>query len=81
MNSTPDNLYWGTAKENQQDRLRHPTTGAGEAHPLARITAANVIEIRELLAKQVKQREIADRFGISQPQVSNIGTGRRWVHA
>lgn len=81
LNSVPSNLYWGTAKENQADRLRHPTTGAGEAHPLARLTEANIIDIRSKLAAKVRQREIAAEYGISQPQVSNIKHGRRWAHA
>jgi len=52
-----------------------PTRLAGEQHPLRRLTARQVREIRE--AKGL-QREIAAKYGIRQQQVSRIKNGKRW---
>ena len=80
-NNVPSNLRWATAKENQQDRLRHSTSGAGEAHPLAKITKTQRDQILADLDAGMKQQCVADKFGISQPQVSNIKSGKRWANA
>lgn len=44
-----------------------------------KLTAEKVGEIRALLAKGWSQSRIAAAYGISQPSVSEIKTGRKWA--
>lgn len=79
-NSTPSNLVWGSAQENQLHRNGHDTTTQGEAHHMAKLTTADVIDIRERALRGERQDDIAATYGITQSQVSNIKTGARWAH-
>nr|WP_274615889.1 HNH endonuclease signature motif containing protein [Sphingomonas sp. ACRSK] len=80
MNNVPSNLRWGSAQENQLDRHNHATTTQGEAHPHAKLTEDNIIDIIGRLATGESQRSIGAAFGVSQSQISNIKTGARWAH-
>lgn len=71
-----DNLAWGTSAENSADTFRHRTQPLGENHHNATLTDAQVDEIRSLKGR-LKQREIADRFGITQGYVSEIHSAAR----
>lgn len=70
------NLAWGTSAENSADTFRHQTQPLGEEHHNATITDAQVDEIRSLKGRMT-QREIAERFGITQGYVSEIHSGAR----
>ena len=65
------NLAWGTSAENSADTFRHRTQPLGEEHHNATLTDAQVTEIRALKGR-MKQREIAERFSITQGYVSEI---------
>lgn len=71
-----ENLAWGTSAENSADTFRHRTQPLGERHHNASLTDAQIDEIRSLKG-HMKQREIADRFGITQGYVSEIHSGVR----
>ncbi len=77
----PRHLFLGTPKENSRDRDRKGRSASlrGELAPMAKLTAAQVAEIRALLNEGVSSTEIARRFGVKQPTISNIKTGKRWV--
>jgi len=51
----------------------------GENHGMAKLTDAEVREIRKRLAAGSKQREVATAFGVSQAHVSKIA--RREIRA
>lgn len=89
----PEHLFLGTDRDNIHDmiakgRARHPR---GEAHPLylrgdlqrgarnpnAKLTDADVAEIRRLRADGWTQQRIADKFGVHQSWVSALLRGRR----
>jgi hypothetical protein len=70
-------LRWATPSENQLDRSLHGTDNGGERNASAKLTAAQIQEIRALKG-QVFQRDIAARFGVTQQQVSRIQSGKRW---
>jgi transposase-like protein len=70
------NLAWGTSAENSADTFRHQTQPLGEGHHNATLTDAQVDEIRSLKGR-MRQREIAERFGITQGYVSEIHSGAR----
>lgn len=70
------NLRYASASENCLDKRAHGTSCAGEAHWNARLTAADVREIR--LAPSAKS--LAARFGVAPSTIYRIRAGRKWVH-
>jgi HNH endonuclease len=74
------NLAWGTAKENAADRERHGTTARGTSNGQARLTSADVVEIRRLALGASSQRAIAARVGVDQKTVQRILSGEGWTH-
>lgn len=52
----------------------------GAARPAAKLTEQDVQQIRSDAANGMKQRDIADAYGISQGLVSGIVNGTRWKH-
>jgi hypothetical protein len=78
----PDHLFLGTVADNNEDMIgkgRHVSL-RGERHGNAKLTADQVGEIKRLLADRVLQREIAERFGISESNLWQINTGKTWSH-
>lgn len=73
----PGHLRWATKVENEADKLIHGTHQFGENNPVAKLTEDEVEMIRSLRG-QIRQREIAARFGISQSSVSLIQRGINW---
>jgi len=56
-------------------------TQNGEDHPMAKISANDLLEIKLLLKNTNKlQSEIALMFNITQSEISNINTGKRWAN-
>lgn len=56
-------------------------TPRGETHPRAKLTEAQVREIKRMLAdRTLTQRSIAAQFGVTQSSVMMINTGRQWKH-
>lgn len=75
----PAHLFLGTRSDNMQDcknkgRLVMPET-AGEAHPMRKLTAKQVQQIK---AEKGTQTEIAKKYGIAQCTVSEIKRGKSW---
>lgn len=77
----PEHLFLGTQADNQADMVAKGRSLRGERHNLARVTEPVVLEIRRLWDDEgALQRELADRFGITKQQVSNIVRGHAWKH-
>lgn len=80
----PEHLSAGTHSQNMKDctyrgRAKMPAVSVrGERNGAAKLREVDIRSIRRLLDKGCTQREIADRFGISQSQVSHIKLGRAW---
>lgn len=88
----PDHLWLGTNEENTADRQAKGRQSRGEKHSLdrrgkpgpkgelnraAKITAEIAQSIR---ADSRKHKEIAQTYGVSQPLVSMIKSGKIWRH-
>lgn len=78
-----DNLCWGTAKENADDRERHGKTSLGDKHAAAvragrsdSLTDKELQVIRGMTAKQMSQRAIAAAIGRNQATVCAALGGR-----
>lgn len=69
------NLKWGTQAENYDDRRRHGTANDGERHGNAKLTNAQVREIRR---STERIDALAARFGVSRVTVWSIRGGRSW---
>lgn len=77
----PEHLLLGTDADNKRDSMergRHKwPIKLGENHGAAKLTADKVRAIR---ADSRPQRQIAAAYGIGQPHVSDIKTGKKWSH-
>lgn len=73
------NLCWGTHKENIADRAIHGTASIGERHGAAKLTEADVLEIRRLRGV-VTVRALAKRFGVHSATIFSASTGESWRH-
>jgi hypothetical protein len=74
----PLRLVWGTPTENQADRVRHGTHELGERNAMAKLRESDVFEIRAACESGEMQKNIADRYQISQPNVSSIAARKNW---
>lgn len=78
-NNTPDNLYWGTAKQNQHDCIRngHRQDQAGTANNNAKLNCEMVKQIRDAKGTCAS---IGHQFGCSPMSVSLIKRRKLWAH-
>lgn len=74
---TKGHLSWKTPTENHADKVAHDTHRRGERSNLAKLTEHEAREILSLKGKE-PQKSVAKRFGINQPTVSMIQSGRSW---
>lgn len=76
------NLKWVTHSENELHKRQHGTAVVGERHPRAKLTWADVCEMRRLRTEEGRTYpELALRFGLKQGTVYCICVGRTWKHA
>ncbi len=75
---TKGHVSWKTPVENNADKIAHGTHTRGEDHSVAKLTEAQVIEIRALRGAK-SQRLIAEQFGVTQSQVCQIHTRKSWA--
>lgn len=80
LNNRAENLRWATAKENAADDLRLGKKLRGEQCYNAKLTDADVREIRRLVAAGETHRHVAALFGVSIPSISPIIARKTWTH-
>jgi hypothetical protein len=76
----PAHLFLGTNSDNQKDshrKGRHKSDG--EDNPNAKLSASQVLRIRQMLAAGEEQRHIARVFRVSQVNVSLIKRRLAWA--
>ncbi len=79
--NTVGNLEWVTASENVQHAvavLGAQSWQQGENHPRAKLTYAQVDEIRLALLRGESGAEIARRYGVHKDTISYIRRGKSW---
>ena len=82
----PAHLFLGTPKDNSQDAVRKGRTARlyGEQNGKAKLTRQTVRAIKRLLRDtadgrcNLRQYEIARRFGVSEATISYLKNGGRW---
>lgn len=83
FNNAASNLEYVTQGENSVHAYLHGLKAKpqGELHPGARLTEADVLEIRTLRKdKAASVASIAERFKISRAHVKSITSRKRWGH-
>ncbi len=73
----PRHLSWKTHIDNEADKRAHGTLLVGSRHSNARLTEADVREVRRLFGTMTHSA-IAERFGVSRPTISMIASGATW---
>ena len=91
----PSHLFPGTIADNAADRDAKGRAATGERHGSrtkperlargdrngsAKITEADIPDIRERLARKESQASIAADYGVKQPTISRIGSYETWKH-
>lgn len=83
-NNHLSNLRWGTHASNMQDAARHGVMGRtslpGEQHPMAKLTADQVQEIRRLRKAGCNASALAARFRVTPTQVYRVANSECWGH-
>jgi predicted XRE-type DNA-binding protein len=77
-----ENLEWCTGSENTIHSFKNKLQPLplGTKNSQSKLSESDVLEIKKLLLKKVKQKEIAKIFEISIPSVSNIKRNKNWIH-
>lgn len=75
--SNPAHLFLGSQSDNayDRDRKRRRRRLCGEAHPLTKLTAAQVREVR---ASPKRSYQLAAQFNTAPSVISNIRNNRTW---
>ena len=79
LNNHLDNLCYGTAHENAQDRVEHGTSSKGLKNPKNKLTEAQVNRIRSMQG-QVKAKHAAYIFGLNESTIYRIWNKKYWSH-
>ncbi|WP_420215460.1 NUMOD4 domain-containing protein [Limimaricola cinnabarinus] len=78
--NSDENLYWGTPKQNAEDRRVHGNAPIGQMNPRARLTDESVARIRrDYVPGAITQSALADRYGVTQAHISQIIRGKCWL--
>jgi DNA-binding XRE family transcriptional regulator len=73
----PNHLFLGTPADNTQDMLKKRRNKAGETHYMSTLSDKEVSAIKTLYeGGGITQKQLAQRFGVSQSTISNIVRGR-----
>ena len=75
----PGHLGWKTRQQNVDDTIVHGTRLRGEQVPTAKLTEAEVLEIRRL-GRTETTFALGARFNVHPGTVSKINRGERWSH-
>lgn len=75
-NNHLDNLCYGTKAENQRDRLAHGTHMIGEHSPKAKLSKADVLELRDIASKsKINYSAQGRRLGVSYQTIRDAVLG------
>jgi hypothetical protein len=77
----PAHLWLGSHADNMADASRKGQNAHGERNGAARLTDAQVLDIRQrYVPHQVTKRMLAQEHGVSIGLINRIVTGRIWTH-
>ena len=76
----PEHLWLGTPQQNTNDMKRKGRWPVGGASQRARVTDAQVLELRQARHGGARFAALSREFGISETQVRSICLGNSWAH-
>lgn len=77
----PRHLRWATRIENEADKVLHGRDIRGERSGTARLTRAQVLDIRKRYDRGgVTQQQLADFYGVHVMTINSIVNRRTWRH-
>jgi predicted XRE-type DNA-binding protein len=77
----PAHLHTGTQADNTREAVERTAMNCGERNGQAKLTSDQVLTIRKIYdAGGVFQRELAERFGVTQTAISVITRRKWWRH-
>ena len=78
----PEHLFLGTQADNMHDcsvkGRKSPSGSVGERHGMSKLSASQVIEIRERNSNGERGSELADEYGMSRSAISLIVNRHIW---
>jgi hypothetical protein len=77
-NNVLGNLRWDTRSGNEEDKIAHGRSNRGERNRAVKLTPAQVLEIRERVAKGETSDAIAAIYGVTRGLINAIKSGRAW---
>lgn len=79
-NNALTNLRYDTPVNNSADKRVHGTHLQGSMLSWAKLDESDVQAIRHAYAEGETQLAIATRYGVQQPAISRVLSGKRWAH-
>jgi hypothetical protein len=76
----PDHLFVGNQLANMQDKARKERQNRGETHGMVKLAEQDVLYIRQHYRPYRNGRELAKKFRVSLPTISDIYYRRSWAH-
>lgn len=78
----PDHLFLGTNQDNVNDRVAKGRSwrAQGVKHHFAKLTEADVRDIRDRAKVWGMGRALAKEYGVSTAVISAVKRGQRWAH-
>ena len=73
------NLAWGTRLENAADSIRNGHQARGEQKGTAKLSEAQVRELREMIDRP-SLRALAAQYGVSHTEIRRVINGTKWGH-
>lgn len=74
----PEHLFQGTIQDNSDDMVAKGRSLKGERNANTALRQEEAEEIRKMYAEGMKQREIAEMYGMTQQAISSIVNGINW---
>lgn len=79
-NNRVENIRWGTRLENASDKRRHGRAPFGERAGTAKLTEAQVLEIRRRVSRGASLRRLGAHYGVSHTAIRRAANGMKWAH-
>jgi hypothetical protein len=76
----PEHLELGTQADNMQDMVIRGRNAMGEKCGASKLTEENIKEIRLLLSKGMKVREVSAKFNVTDHAIRDIRRRKTWKH-
>lgn len=76
----PRHLWIGTRGDNARDCVRKRRHTHGERVGSAKLTRADVLEIKRRLRRGASGASLGRKYGVSRSRISEIKNGKTWAH-